>query len=102
MGIRRTAETGIEAYQYPFTVKDDSEIVIAWGEHHLVVENRMYPIPGVVRGPTQFPPQRVMEEWAMSCSALQYSVDPAECWKRHRENPLAKLTTQITYKLKSL
>ena len=55
----------------------------------MIVENRMYPLIGLVREPTQFPPQRVMEEWAMNCSALQYSDDPVECWKRHCENPLA-------------
>ena len=31
-----------------------------------------------------------MEEWAMNCSALQYTADPLECLRRHCENPMAK------------
>ena len=50
----------------------------------------------MVREPKQYHPQRVMEEWAMNCSALQYSVDPIECWRRHCESQLAKhLQTQV-------
>ena len=69
----------LKLIKYPFTVKEDGKVVIAYGEHHLVVGNRMYPLSGLVREPTQFPLQRVMEEWAMSCSALQYSDGPVEC-----------------------
>jgi len=60
----------LKTTKYPFTIKDESTVIIAYGEHHLVVEDRMYPINSLMREPTQFPPQRVMEEWAMNCSGL--------------------------------
>ena len=65
--------------KYPFPAKEDSNVVIAYGEHHLINGDRMYPLNCLTREPTQYPPQRVMEEWAMNCSALQYTADPLEC-----------------------
>ena len=95
-GYGGSQEREMKRVQYPYTVQQESTVVLACGTHHLVAGNRMYPLECLVRGPYRFPHQAVMEEWAINCAALEYSQDPDECWKRHCENPLAKhLRTQV-------
>lgn len=62
-------ERELKATKYPYTVKEDRQVVVVYGAHHLVLGNRIYPLESLVLESTRFPPQRAMEEWAINCSA---------------------------------
>jgi hypothetical protein len=73
----------------PFTTKAGRDVVLAFGDHYLVVENKMfYFVPNQGANQAAFPSNH--GEVGNELCSVAICTDQEACWKNHCDNQLAQ------------